>query len=362
VVSEAIGEHGPGDGGAPPTGGSTVRSLVMHGVGRMAVEDRPAAPLAPGQVRVAVDTVGYCKTDVLGYLGVVPRRQEAIDAGGPLVMGHEAVGRVVELGPGTDGPGVGTPVAIDPIVTCGVCDACRADGGDVCRDRAVVGCQSDWPGAYAESLVVPVENAVPYVGDAPLAWGALVEPLSVGAHGTNAAGEIAGARVLVLGGGIIGTAAAIQAERRGASAVLVSEPLPERRALLGRLGLTAVAPDDAGSGHDVVVDCVALPETLIQAVDALRRNGRLVVVGVNQPEVALPITRIVDEELRLIGSYAFTKAEFAAVAGWVAAGERDLDGLVEVEVDLDGAVAAFDRYRDPSPPFRTALRPGSAAA
>jgi 2-desacetyl-2-hydroxyethyl bacteriochlorophyllide A dehydrogenase len=342
--------------------GSMVRSLVMHGVGRLAVEDRPAPALGRGQVRVAVDTVGYCKTDVLGYLGVVPRRQEAIDAGGPLVMGHEAAGHVLEIGPDTDGPAVGTPVVIDPIVTCGACDACRADGGNVCRDRAVIGCQGDWPGAYAESLVAPVENVVPFVGDAPLSWGALVEPLAVGAHGTNAAGEVAGARVLVLGGGIIGTAAAIQATRRGAAEVLVSEPLAERRALLARLGLAAVPPDEAGGDHDVVVDCVALPETLNQAVDALRWGGRLVVVGVNQPMVELPISRIVDAEIQVIGSYAFSKAEFAAVAGWVAAGERDLDGLVEAEVDLDGAIAAFDRYRAPSPPFRTALHPGSGLA
>ncbi len=341
---------------------ATVRSLVMHAVGRMTVEDRPAPPRAAGQVRVAVHAVGYCKTDVLGYLGAIDRRQAAIDAGGPLVMGHEAVGHVVERGPGVDGPAVGTPVVVDPIVTCGRCDACRADAGNVCPERAIVGCQSDWPGAYAESLVVPVENVVPFVGDAPLAWGALVEPLAVGAHGLNLAGDVGGERVLVIGGGIIGTAAAIQAERRGAAEVVVSEPLAERRALLGGLGLTAVAPEDAGADHDVVVDCVAVPETLGQAVDALRRRGRLVVVGVNQPTVELPITRIVDAELRVLGSYAFSKAEFAAVAGWVAAGERDLGGLVEAEVGLDGAIAAFERYRAPSPPFRTALRPGSGVA
>lgn len=342
-------------------GGETVRSLVMHAIGRLTVEDRPAPPVAAGQVRVAVHTAGYCKTDVLGYLGVVPRRQQAIDAAGPLVMGHEAVGHVAELGPGVEGPPVGTPVVIDPIVTCGRCDACRADGGNVCADRAVVGCQSDWPGAYAESLVVPVENVVPYVGDAPLGWGALVEPLSVGAHGLNVAGEVRGQRVLVLGGGIIGTAAAIQAERRGAGEVLVSEPLPERRALLARLGLRAVAPDEVGDDYDVVVDCVAVPASLGQAVGALRRSGRLVVVGVNQPEIELPVSRIVDAELRLLGSYAFSKAEFAAVTAWVAAGERDLDGLVESEVDFDGAIAAFERYRRPSPPFRTALRLGRVA-
>lgn len=340
--------------------GRAIRSLVMHAIGELAVERHPPRSLESGHLRVAVHAVGYCKSDVLGYLGGNDRRQRAIDHGGPLVMGHEAVGHVVELGPGVDGPSVGTAVVIDPIVTCGECEACRADARNVCVDRRIVGCDAEWPGAYAESLVIPAGNAVPFVGDVPLEWGALVEPLSVGAHGLNLAGDVTGRRVLVLGGGIIGTGVALQAERRGAREVTVSEPLAERRRLLAGLGIASVAPEAAGGDYDVAVDCVAISATLTQAAEALRRRGTLVVVGVAGPNAEIPVTRMVENEQTLRGSFACTKAEIAAVAAWVAAGERDLGGLVEAHVGWDGAVAAFERYREPSPPFRTALLPRSA--
>jgi threonine dehydrogenase-like Zn-dependent dehydrogenase len=334
-----------------------VTSLVMHAIGSLAVEQRPRPELRSGEVRIAVHAVNYCRTDVLGYLGANDRRQRTIDGSGPLVMGHEMVGHVAELGPDVTEPAVGTPVVVDPIVSCGTCGSCRGGAGNACLDRRVVGVDPEWPGAYAESLVVPAGNAVPFVGEVPLSWGAFVEPLAVGAHGLNRAGEVAGRRVLVLGGGIVGTGAALQAQRRGAASVAVSEPLAERRALLAGLGLTTVAPDEVGGGYEIAVDCVATSDTLTQAVGALRRQGRLVVVGVAAATADVPIMRVVDEELAVLGSFGSTRDEIATVTRWVASGELDLDGLVQARVGWDDVIAGFDRYREPSPPFRTALWP-----
>lgn len=336
-----------------------VTSLVMHAIGSLAVEQRLRPELQPGQVRIAVHAVNYCKTDVLGYLGVNDRRQRTIDASGPLVMGHEMVGHVAEHGPGVTSPAIGTAVVGDPIVTCGRCESCRSGDRNVCLERRIVGVDPEWPGAYAESLVVPVESTVPFVGDAPLSWGAFVEPLAVGAHGLNRAGDVAGERVLVLGGGIVGVGVALQAQRRGAGSVTVSEPIAERRELLAGLGLTVVAPDEVGEGYDVAVDCVATSVTLTQAVDGLRRRGRLVVVGVAAATADIPIMRVVDEELSLCGSFGSTRDEVEAVTRWVAGGELDLGGLVQARVGWDDVIAGFDRYRDPSPPFRTALLPNA---
>lgn len=339
-----------------------VTSLVLHAIGSLAVERRPRPELQPGQIRIAVHAANYCKTDVLGYLGANDRRQRTIDESGPLVMGHEMVGHVSELGPGVAEPAVDTPVVVDPIVTCGRCERCRGGERNVCPDRRIVGVDPEWPGAYAESLVVPAGNAVPFVGEVPLSWGAFVEPLAVGAHGTNRAGGVAGRRVLVLGGGIVGVGAALQAQRRGADAVTVSEPLADRRGLLAGLGVTAVEPDDVGDGYDVAVDCVATSATLTQAVDGLRRRGRLVIVGVAAATADVPVMRVVDEELSLCGSFGSTRDEVEAVVRWVADGELDLGGLVQARVGWDDVIAGFDRYREPSPPFRTALLPNADPA
>lgn len=340
----------------------SVTSLVMRAIGSLTVEQRPRPELQPGQIRIAVHAVNFCKTDVLGYLGANDRRQRTIDGSGPLVMGHEMVGHVAEHGPGVTGPAVGTPVVVDPIVACGRCEACRGGARNACPDRRIVGVDREWPGAYAESLVAPAENAVPFVGDVPLSWGAFVEPLAVGAHGLNRAGDIAGERVLVLGGGIVGAGAALQAQRRGADSVTVSEPLAERRELLAGLGLSSVAPGEVGEGYDVAVDCVATSGTLTQAVGALHRRGRLVVVGVAAATADVPIMRIVDEEITLRGSFGSTRDELETVTRRVAGGELDLGGLVQAHVGWDDVIAGFDRYREPSPPFRTALWPNGDLA
>ena len=69
----------------------------------------------------------------------------------------------------------GLAVVVDPIVACGDCEACRGGARNVCPDRRIVGVDPEWPGAYAESLVVPAENAVPFVGDVPLKARKLVD-------------------------------------------------------------------------------------------------------------------------------------------------------------------------------------------
>ena len=85
------------------------------------MEDVEAPALTSGQVRVRVHSVGLCKSDIYGYSGVNDRRDAVLGDGGVLVMGHEAAGYVDELGPGTDGPPLGSPVAVNPIFGCGTC-------------------------------------------------------------------------------------------------------------------------------------------------------------------------------------------------------------------------------------------------
>ena len=88
-----------------------MRQLVFHGPRRLAVEEAEPLPVGPDEVRVAVRAVGVCGSDVHGYAGVNARRVPG------MVMGHEAVGAVSEVGEGIDGLQVGTVVAINPITS-----------------------------------------------------------------------------------------------------------------------------------------------------------------------------------------------------------------------------------------------------
>jgi 2-desacetyl-2-hydroxyethyl bacteriochlorophyllide A dehydrogenase len=221
------------------------------------------------------------------------------------------------------------------------------------------------PGTYAETIDVPAPNAVALHDAAPMEWGALVEPIAVGAHGVRLAAVAPGQRVLVVGGGIVGLGAALTATRRGAEAVVL-ELQEERRAVAERLRLTARHPDDvlgSGAGFDAAIDCVARPETLAGALTALPVGGTVTLVGIWQDEIPFSVSEVVGRELRIVGSYGYADADFREVADWVSRGERDLSPIIQRRIGFDELVETFDRYADGSlKAMRTVLQPSGGAA
>jgi len=317
-----------------------MRALVFHGVGRLSVEERAPRALAPHEVRVEVASVGVCGSDVHGYVGANQRRVPG------MIMGHEAVGVISELGAEVEGLEVGTPVAINPATSCDECDACRTGADNLCPQRALYGCVLALPGAFADEIVVDARNAVPFVGPAPVEWGALVEPFAVG---DRCAGQLDGALdrgVLVIGGGPIGIGAALAARRRGAARVVVSEPQEHRRSVLERLGLETIEPAALADAppFDGALECVALGPTLEAALNAVVPRGQVSLVGLAEPEIPLPVMPLVVGERMVRGSFTYTRADYRAVAEWLASGEVDLAPIIEARVTLDELPDVFATY------------------
>jgi threonine dehydrogenase-like Zn-dependent dehydrogenase len=338
-----------------------MRQLTYLGHGQMVVEETEPPPVPAGCVRIALDSVGICKSDIYGYGQVNDRRDVVLGDGETLVMGHEPAGVIDELGPGVPGPAIGTPVAVNPVVGCGRCERCAAGMENLCERRVIIGCVPAAPGGFADTMIAPAGQVVELTDGIALEHGALCEPLSVGAHGVVLAGVGAGDDVLVVGGGIIGIGAALAARRRTDGEVVVAEPLPQRRELCGRLGLTALAPESVFAGDrqfDLALDCVARPETLAGAIAAVPPRGVVVLVGIWEDHIPLPVSEVVARETRILGSFGYTRAEFADVAQWVCGRDTDVSILIEHRVGFDGAVAAFDGYMDGSlTAVRTVLQP-----
>jgi (R,R)-butanediol dehydrogenase/meso-butanediol dehydrogenase/diacetyl reductase len=338
-----------------------MRQLSYLGKRRLLVEEVEPSSLTAGQVRVRVDSVGLCKSDVYGYSQVNDRRDAVLSPGDVLVMGHETSGSIEELGSSVTGLQVGTPVAVNPIYGCGTCTRCRAGEGNLCDQRVVIGCTPCAPGGYADSMTVPVEQVVPLHPSLPLELGALVEPLSVGAHAVRLAKLEPCSSVLVIGAGIIGLGAALAARRQTHGELVVIEPLPDRRELCRKLGLVAVAPEENASGErsfDVALECVARPETFEAAVAAVRTQGLVIMVGISEDYIPLPVSTLVWRETRVFGSYGYTHADFADVAGFLGRAEVDISPVIGCRVGFDGVIAAFEGYADGSlTAVRTLLQP-----
>lgn len=312
------------------------QQLVLRGCRQLELVDERASSPGPGEVRIDVIAAGICGSDIHGYLGLNDRRQPGT------VMGHEVVGRVVDSGDGVD-LAIGAVGAVWPIVACGACRACRAGSPHLCADRRLFGCTPELPGGFASQMVVPAANFVALPATVPVQWGALVEPLAVGEH---AVGLLAGqlGRVCVIGGGAIGIAVAIAAQRQGADDVLVVEPVAARRARIESIGIAAVPPDRAPHAVDTVVECVGKDETIRDAIAVSRPGGTVVVVGIAEPEVTIPLVALVVEERRLLGASAYTRDDFEAAAESLSDDGVDVGGMIEASTDLAGAPQAFEEY------------------
>jgi 2-desacetyl-2-hydroxyethyl bacteriochlorophyllide A dehydrogenase len=340
--------------GRPSYSFNAVRQLVFHGPGKLSVEETAARKLDPGEVRLAVHSVGVCGSDVHGYAGVNARRVPG------MVMGHEAIGIVEELGPGVDGPSIGTAVTVNPITACGVCDQCLAGLENICPNRRIYGCVLDLPGAYAESFVVRADNVVPFEGPAPLEWGSLAEPLAVGYHAVALAPVEPESHALVVGGGPIGLGAALAARRAGAR-VVVSEPNAHRRDVAERLGLETLDPTEApppAGAFSVAFECVGHSSTLAAALNGVPPRGQVMFVGLAEETIGLPTAPLMVGERRIAGSAAYTRDDFRATSDWIASGTVDLSPVIEQRVDLDGLTGVFDGYATGSlDAMKTVLQP-----
>lgn len=322
-----------------------MRALVLRDFGDLAVEDRPDPVPGPGELVVAVTATGICGSDIHGFTGENGRRKPG------QVMGHETVGRVRALGPGVTGPSPGTAVAVNPVIGCGSCRSCAAGHEQACQNGRVIGVAPEVSAAFAELMAVPAGNAIQLPPGMPEEHGALVEPLSVGYHAARRGGDLAGRRVLVIGGGAIGQACVLAATRLGADAVAVSEIDPHRRALLSRLGAMPLDPADGrlaeqaatalGGPAAVVIDAVGSSSSLADALASSATGGSIVLVGMDMPVLDLPAYTVSTGERSVIGSFCYSASEFRDTARWAGSVSGRLAGLVDGRVSLEEAPATF---------------------
>jgi S-(hydroxymethyl)glutathione dehydrogenase/alcohol dehydrogenase len=277
--------------------------LEEQGKGVVVRDDLEIRDPAAGEVRVRVCHCGLCHSDLSVIDGAFP-------AALPVVLGHEAAGIVEEVGAGVDGLAVGDHVVLTPCPPCGVCYFCVRGDASLCVDT--VGLTSNtFPdgstglsrageivyrglnvAAFAENFVGPASAAVKIPADVPLdvacVLGCAVQT-GVGAV-LNTAGVEEGATVLVLGLGGIGLSVVQGARLAGASRIVVSDPLAERRERARSLGATDFidpAAEDlpgrsmeiTGVGFDYVFEAAGRASLIDSGLVCLRNGGTLVCVG-----------------------------------------------------------------------------------
>lgn len=283
-----------------------MKALVYHGPGKKAWEDVPNPTIIdPTDVIVRIDTTTICGTDLHILKGDVP----AVEPG--RILGHEAVGTIVELGSAVSKFAVGDRVVVPAITSCGTCNYCRVGHASHCQSVGGIG----WilghlvDGTQAEYARIPFgETSLHHIpeglSDEEVIF--LSDILPTGYEMGVLNGRVkAGDNVAVIGAGPVGVAAMLTAKLAGAKRVIAID-LDDYRLdeAVAKFGAThrvnsgkegwkdEVRGLTKGEGADVVIEAVGLPVTLEAAFDIVKPYGNVANVGVHGKPVTLPIDKL----------------------------------------------------------------------
>ena len=299
---------------------------------------REAPDPEPGEdALIRVAHVGICGSDMHAWAGHDERRPA------PLILGHEVSGVVVE------GPGAGGRVAINPLVTCGVCAFCLSGRDNLCGTRQIIS-MPPREGAFAELLAMPPCSLIAIPDGVPTEKAVLAEPLACGWHAVRLARRvldrpIGEARCLILGGGAVGLGAALVLSADGAMEIHIAETNSARRGIVSRAGefrvfdpLVAECPEAV----DLVIDAAGFDATRAVASAAVRPGGAILHIGLGSAAGGLDIRRMTLQEITFIGTYTYSATDFRETAAAIFSGRLGALDWTEIRPLSEGARAFAD--------------------
>jgi threonine dehydrogenase-like Zn-dependent dehydrogenase len=279
----------------------TMRAAVFHAAGDIRVDDVPRPRPGPGEAVIRVTLTTICGTDVHILKGEYPVKPG-------LIVGHEPVGVIEELGPGVIGYEVGERVLVGAITPCGQCHACLSGKLSQCGHGSGYEAIGGWRfgntinGAQAEYLLVPYAQAnlakiPPELTDEQVVL--LADIASTGFAGAESGGVRIGDTVAVFAQGPIGLCATAGARLMGAALVIGVEGDPMRQAVALTMGADVVLDPSqvdvvdevkriTNGGADVAIEALGLQETFENALRSVRPGGTLSSLGVYSGKLQMP--------------------------------------------------------------------------
>lgn len=291
------------------------------------VTDMPRPRPGPGEALIRVRAAGFCSTDaaladgMYGFTGV---------------LGHEFVGTVAS------GPEhlAGRRVVGEINVACGTCASCKAGFRKHCSNRTALGIRRHH-GAFAEFLVLPVDNLHPVPDGVRDDAAVFTEPLAAALDVLDQVEVRSGQRVLVTGDGKLAQLVCRVLALAGARVDVLGRHARKLERLSGIVS-EAREGEAPGRRYDMAVDCTGNAEALNLALGALLPRGTLVMKSTAPETTAFDATRVVVDELRLVGSRC---GPFARALELLAAGSVDPRPLIDGRYPLDEGVEGFRRSR-----------------
>jgi len=291
---------------------------------------------ADGEALLRIRRVGICGTDLHIFQGHLDHR---VPLGG--IIGHEIFADVVGA-PAGSGFREGDRVVVEPVQFCGQCRACRMGATYLCYQLKVLGV--DVTGGMQEYWAVPAARLLKLPDSVSDHDAPLIEPLAVATHDVARAEVKPGDRVVVFGGGPIGTLIALVSRHRGAE-VKVVEINPHRVEMLKRFGLDPIGPEEdvkaavnawtGGTGADVAFEVSGSPDAAVLVTEVVRVWGTVSIIAIHAEPVPFQLYSLFARELKVHGSRLYTRAAWEEAIRLVASAAVNVGPLVSRVIPLE---------------------------
>lgn len=313
-----------------------MKALIYDAPEVLRYADVPDPMAAPGDEIVRIEASGICGSDMHAYLGHDARRPA------PLILGHEAAGVIV------GGARDGLRVTLNPLVSCGQCEACVSGRTNLCAKREVLSL-APRDGAFAQYVALPRDNLVEVPDDVTLTQAALAEPIACGWHAARLCRRVfpRGRNALVIGGGAIGLGTALSLRAQGIEAVTVTDPNALRATYLRDVcDQTVLSQSDLPTdpSFDIVMDCVGTSATRQLACDQVKAGGVIGHIGLGAARDGLDLRRMTLQEITVVGTYTYTAQDFRDTASAMWDGRLGPLDWVDTR-PLDQGAQAFEDIR-----------------
>ncbi|HLG77700.1 MAG TPA: alcohol dehydrogenase catalytic domain-containing protein [Ktedonobacteraceae bacterium] len=295
-----------------------MKAARYFGPGDIRITDIPEPPLpGRGMVKLQMLMGSVCGTDASQYrrATMVPLFQPhpVSEHSGPVVLGHEVVGTVIEKGRGVDLE-IGQRVVPSSAWSCGSCPQCRAGRTSICQGYYLLGIHAD--GGFAEKAIYPAAMCVPVPEQCSTEAAAMAQPCGIALHAINRASVQEYQTIAVFGiGGIGSLVLALLRARWGDGLPIIAVDIDDQRLntaeLLGATHtihsrvydpVVAIRELTRGYGPDVIFEATGVPAVIKQAFYCLGNGGRLVQLGIPIYPVTLPFDEMSTREKEVLGS------------------------------------------------------------
>lgn len=338
-----------------------MRAVVYQSNNDISITTVSKPKISNNEALIRVKSAGICGSDLFVSSGKHPRVKP------PLIMGHEISGLIVEIKTNEkiylkkeD------RVVINPLLSCGVCYACKEGLSHVCKDLKLVGIDTD--GGFAEYVKVPVNRIFKVPDRVSFDKAALVEPLAVAIHAVRRSGLKVGDTVVILGAGPVGLLIAYIVKLAGALKILISEINDYRLETAKKLGIHVIDAKKTNpldeiykytdkKGADILFEAVGHPDTAKQIVSMVRIRGEIIIVGIFKELACVDLQEASFKEITVKGTRVYTDSDFITAINLLDNNNIKFEDMISHQFSMENAQKAFEIMKNRDNCLKILLHP-----